>query len=87
MVSCSPGLPSTTSSWAVSPRRRTAWTWTPSTTAPRAPSGSVWVASGMAPRPAAARAAAMPWAVATAVPEGASTLFGWWSSMTSADSK
>ena len=29
----------------------------------------------------------MPWAVATAVPEGASTLLGWWSSMTSADSK
>ena len=27
MVSCSPGLPSTTSSWAVSPRRRTAWTY------------------------------------------------------------
>ena len=67
MVSCSPGLPSTTSSWAVSPRRRTAWTWTPSTTAPRAPSGSVRVASGLTPSPASARAAATALAVAAAV--------------------
>ena len=34
-----------------------------------------------------ARAAAMSWAVRVAVPEGASTLFGWCSSTTSTDSK
>ena len=45
------------------------------------------MASGWAPRPAAARARAMPSAVCTAVPEGASFLFGWWNSTTSAESK
>ena len=53
---------------------------------PREPP-SVSVASGTWPRPAAARASAMPCAVWIAVPLGASTLFGWCSSTTSADSK
>ena len=87
ITSCSPGLPSSTSSEAVSPRRRTAWTGTPSILAPRAPCGSDSVASGTSPRPAAPRARAMPRAVAMAVPEGASTLSGWCISTTSADSK
>ncbi len=59
----------------------------PSTRAPRAPSGSVVVASGTAPRPASARAAATRAAVRAAVPEGASTLLGWCSSTISTDSK
>ena len=49
--------------------------------------GSRVVASGIAPRPAAARACAIARAVAAAVPEGASTLRGWCSSTISADSK
>ncbi len=86
MISCSPSLPKRISSCATSPRRRTAWTRTPSTSAPRA-SQPDSVASGLAPRPAAARERAIAWAVCVAVPLGASTLFGWCSSMTSADSK
>lgn len=58
----------------------------PSTRAPRAPSGSSVVASGTAGRPASVRAAAMSADVRAAVPDGASTLFGWCSSMTSTDS-
>jgi hypothetical protein len=45
------------------------------------------VASGIAGRPASARAAAISSAVRAAVPLGASTLFGWCSSMISAESK
>ena len=71
---------------ATSPRRRTACVGMPSTRAPRAPSGSSVVASGTAGRPASARAAAMSADVRAAVPDGASTLFGWCSSMTSTDS-
>ena len=45
------------------------------------------VASGLAGRPAAARSAEISCAVRTAVPDGASTLSGWCSSMISTDSK
>ena len=44
------------------------------------------VASGTAGRPASRRAAAITCAVLVAVPEGASSLSGWCSSMTSTDS-
>ena len=86
MVSCSPALPSRISSCATSPRSRTECTRTPSTSAPRAPSSACVVASGTGPRPAAARAAAIAEAVCRAVPDGASTLSGWCSSITSTDS-
>ena len=56
MVNCSPVLPSRVSWWATRPRSRTECTCTPSTTAPRAPSGSVCVASGESTTPAARRA-------------------------------
>ena len=51
-----------------------------------APSGSWVVASGTSPRPASERAAAISRAVRAAVPDGASTLAGWCSSITSTDS-
>ena len=69
------------------PCMRTACTGTPSTSAPRAPSSAWAVASGAGGMPASRRTAAMPSAVCTAVPEGASSLFGWWNSTTSAESK
>ena len=81
MVSCSPALPSRISSCATSPRSRTECTRTPSTSAPRAPSSACVVASGHGPSPAAARAAAIAAAVCRAVPDGASTLSGWCSSI------
>ncbi len=59
----------------------------PSTRAPRAPSGSCVVASGGGVHPAADRACPIIAAVRAAVPDGASTLSGWCSSMTSTDSK
>ena len=68
--------PSSTSWWATSPRSRTLCTGTPSTAAPRAPSSRSDVASGMSPRPASARAAAIISAVRRAVPDGASALVG-----------
>ena len=74
-----------TSWWATRPRARTECTGIPSIDAPRAPGTSWVVASGAAGRPA--RACAMSRAVCVAVPEGASTLSGWCSSMISADSK
>lgn len=87
MVRVSPSAPSRTSWCASSPRSRTECTRTPSTSAPRAPSSAVTVASGCGAQPASARAAAISCAVRVAVPDGASTLFGWCSSTTSADSK
>ncbi len=63
MVRVSPTPPSTTSWWATSPRTRRPWTWMPSTSAPRAPSSPVEVASGTGPSPASARAAAISSAV------------------------
>ena len=59
----------------------------PSTSAPRAPSSEVVVASGTGGSPASRRAAATSSAVRRAVPEGASALSGWCSSTTSTDSK
>ena len=67
-VRVSPSLPSSTSSWATSPRSRTEWTGTPSTSAPRAPSRPWLVASGMRAQPRVRRAAATAWAVCRAVP-------------------
>src|SRR5690606_3160614 len=87
IVRVSPPPPSSTSWWAISPDSRTEWTCTPSTSAPRAPSSWELVASGIAPAPALARASATSSAVRRAVPEGASALFGWCSSMISTDSK
>src|SRR5699024_991036 len=86
-VRASPSEPKRISSWAFMPCCRIAWTCTPSMTAPRAPSGSEAVASGIGPRPAAVRAAAMRRAVCAAVPEGASSLRVWWISTISAESK
>ena len=76
MVSVSPSVPNTTSWWATSPAIRSECTCTPSTLAPRAPSSDCVVASGPGPSRRAARAAAMSSAVRTAVPLGASILFG-----------
>ena len=87
MVRVSPAAPNRTSWCATRPRTRRAWTRTPSTSAPRAPSSPVEVASGMGSLPASRRAAAITSAVRRAVPEGASALSGWCSSMTSTDSK
>ena len=87
MVRVWPWAPKMMSSWATMPVMRTPWTRTPSTSAPRAPSRVCSVASGMGPRPASLRAAAMPCAVWIAVPDGASSLCGWWYSTTSAESK
>ena len=52
MVRVSPTPPRTTSWWATSPRTRRPCTWMPSTSAPRAPSSPVEVASGTGPSPA-----------------------------------
>jgi hypothetical protein len=87
MVSVSPAVPSSTSWWATSPGSRTECTRTPSTLAPRAPGSSSVVASGSGPAPASARAAAINEAVRAAVPDGASTLPAWCSSITSTESK
>src|SRR5215831_3967981 len=87
IVSVSPCPPSSTSWCATRPASRTECTCTPSTTVPRAPSSCVVVASGLAPRPAAARAPEIIAAVLAAVPDGASTLPAWCSSTTSAESK
>ena len=57
------------------------------TVAPRAPSSEVVVASGAGASPASLRACDISSAVRAAVPEGASTLLGWCSSIISADSK
>ena len=85
-VRVSPADPKRISSCATNPRNRTACTRTPSTSAPRAPSSAVVVASGIGPQPAARRASAITPAVYRAVPLGASTLSGWCSSMISTDS-
>lgn len=74
MVNVSPVVPNSTSWCATSPETRTACTRTPSTSAPRAPSSPVLVASGLGGNPR--RASAMSRAVRVAVPEGASALFG-----------
>src|SRR5689334_5842261 len=87
IVSVSPCPPSSTSWCATRPGSRTECTCTPSCSAPLAPSAAVVVASGTSPRPAAARAALIRSAVLAAVPDGASTLFAWCSSIISADSK
>ena len=87
MVSVSPWPPSRTSWWATRPATRTEWTWMSSTTAPRAPGRPEAVTSGGAPSPAAWRASLIMAAVRSAVPEGASALAAWCSSMTSAESK
>src|SRR3954454_12164257 len=84
MVSVSPCPPSNTSWCATSPANRTAWTWMPSTSAPRAPSSSCVVASGEG---LFARACATSSAVRRAEPLGASTLLGWCSSTISTESK
>ena len=55
--------------------------------APRAPGSSDTVASGGGPRPASARAAPIIDAVRSAVPDGASALAAWCSSITSAEGK
>ena len=87
IVSVSPWPPNSTSWWATRPASRTECTWISSTVAPRAPASSSFVASGGAPRPAADRASPIRPAVRSAVPEGASILFAWCSSMISAESK
>ena len=87
MVSVSPCPPSSTSWWATRPATRTECTCTSSTTAPRAPGRDEAVASGGAPRLAASRARLIMVAVRSAVPDGASALPAWCSSMTSAESK
>ena len=76
MVKVSPTPPRMTSWCATNPRIRNEWIGTPSTTAPRAPSSAVTVASGAAGVPAAERAWPMPMAVWRAVPDGASALSG-----------
>src|SRR4051794_17455673 len=75
-VRVSPAAPISTSWCATRPVRRTACTGMPSTSAPRAPGNASSVASGDGGSAAARRAAATRRAVRTAVPEGASTLFG-----------
>src|SRR6516165_1651948 len=88
MVSTSPGAPSRTSWWATRPASRMEWTWTPPPRAePLAPSTADTVASGGSPSPAAALASAIIAAVRDAVPEGASALAAWCSSITSAEVK
>ncbi len=85
MVSDCPVVPSSTSSWATSPRRRTECTRMPSSvTPPRAPSRTVFVVGSDAQSP---DAAAIRSAVSIAVPDGASTFWSWCSSMISAVSK
>ena len=82
MVRVWPVVPSRTSWWATRPRRRTEWTWMPpGPTPPRAPAHRP-VRVGSAPQ--SPDAAAMRSAVSMAVPEGASTLASWCSSMISA---
>ena len=87
IVRVSPTPPRMTSWCATRPRIRRPWTRTPSTSAPRAPSRPVEVASGIGALPASRRAAAISSAVRRAVPDGASALSGWCSSTTSTDSK
>ena len=87
IVSVSPVPPNSTSWCATRPATRTECTCTSSTPAPRAPGRADAVASGDGPRPAAARAAAIIDAVRSAVPDGASALFAWCSSITSAEGK
>src|ERR1035441_9554344 len=87
IVSVSPCPPNSTSWCATSPATRTECTCTSSTVAPRAPDRDDAVASGGAPRPAAARAAPIKDAVRSAVPDGASALAAWCNSITSAESK
>src|SRR3984957_19183865 len=71
----------------MSPVARIECTWISSTVAPRAPGTSDAVASGGGPRPASARAAPIIDAVRSAVPDGASALAAWCSSMISAEGK
>src|SRR4029450_9996762 len=84
-VRISPWPPKTTSWWATRPGSRTEWTRTPATSPPRTPATDS--------RPAGERSLAPPWAAAialavrSAVPEGASALPAWCSSITSADGK
>src|SRR3954451_23391611 len=85
MLSDCPVVPSSTSSCATRPRRRTECTWMPpAPTPPRAPSTTV-VVVGSADH--SAEAVAIRWTVSMAVPDGASTFWSWWSSITSALSK
>ncbi len=79
-----PMVPSRTSWWATRPWRRTECTRMGPALPPRAPlTTSSLVGSSIQ----SSDAAAMRSAVSTAVPDGASTFWPWWSSMTSADSK
>src|SRR6266542_1176870 len=81
MVSSSPWPPKTTSWWATRPGRRTEWTRTPSTSPPRTPATD---SSPLPSRSPAPWAAAIALAVRMAVPDGASALPAWCSSITSA---
>ena len=87
IVRVSPVPPNSTSWCATSPATRTECTCTSSTVVPRAPGNADRVASGGTPRPALARAAAIIEAVRSAVPDGASALFAWCNSITSAETK
>ena len=77
-----PVVPSSTSWWATSPRSRTEWIgMPPGERPPRAPSTTSVVVGSGAQR---SDAAAIRSAVSIAVPDGASTLASWCSSMISA---
>src|SRR5438105_4321286 len=84
MVSDWPVVPSSTSWWATSPRSRTEWMRIPAgPSPPRAPASVCdFVGSGVH----SVDVSAIRWAVNRAVPEGASALLSWCSSMISADS-
>ena len=85
MVRVWPVVPSSTSWCATSPRIRTEWMGIPpAPSPPRAPSSTVFVVGSGAH---CDDASAIRSAVAIAVPDGASTLSSWWSSMISAVSK
>src|SRR5664280_1375461 len=89
MVRPCPVAPSTTSWWATRPGRRTACMRIPPGPAPpRAPSTTTALvaSAGKSSRPADRRAAAIPSAVRSDVPDGASRFPSWCSSMISAPS-
>ena len=84
-VRVSPGPPSSTSWWATKPLSRTEWTAMPP--GPRPPRAPATISSAVGSGAQSSDAAAMRSRVARAVPEGASTLRSWCSSITSAVSK
>ncbi len=87
IVSVSPTPPRSTSWWATMPRIRRPWTRMPATSAPRAPSSAVLVASGHRPEPGLAAGGGHQ---LRRTPGGARRrvrLVGWCSSTISTDSK